>query len=42
MATPKNLPVALIMNNLVLVTESCDDDDAFKLPMYKYLESEEK
>lgn len=38
----KNLDIGVILKNLNTVTEDEDDDACFKLPMYKYLEQEDK
>lgn len=42
MKEPKNLALGILLRNLNTVTEDSEDDISFKLPMYKYLEQEDK
>lgn len=37
MKTPRNISISVLLKNLVCVTEDSQDDDLFKLPLYKYL-----
>lgn len=37
MKTPRNISISMLLKNLVCVTEDSQDDELFKLPLYKYL-----
>lgn len=37
MKTPRNISIHLLLKNLACVTEESDEDNNFKLPLYKYL-----
>lgn len=41
MKTPKSISLVQLLKNLACVTEDSDDDNNFKLPLYKYLRYEQ-